>query len=762
MRWFGDWMDPELEELFHDDPSLQQTAQLLHAARPDAPPDVHFRNRLRAQLMQEAEHRPVRAPRRTRSVPRPLWMRLRAPHLAWGGAVLGAALIAASIFALVGQRVQDHLTPPTYNSPVSGQAFISPTEAILVSFSQPMDHASVESGLHIQPATQVTTMWNGNTLTITPVHHLTGNTPYTVTIAQPALVAASGARAAAPVQISFGTAPTPPAPSTAAVPALQPVVLGVATPGSTLLFSPDGLVVSTGATAAAPAPSASPAASPAASPVPTVSASPSLPAVVSPSATGGAAAVFNTLAFRQPPALPLVLGGRSSTAAFAPDGSALALAEPDGSGARIVISQPDGSQPRVLTRSDAAIVGLTWASPTTVEFATAGAVQSIDTAGNLKTLATPQGQPVAALAPGGSYAYLSPAASSPGSLLKVDDGSMRTLSGAGDTVTFSGDGATVAWVDASGSVPQIFSTSLAGDSTTAVSIADPGSGLAGLALSGDGSEIAYTETPAAESGGSPRLVVAQMPSGTPLATGPAASAAAFSPVDGSLALIVASASGLQVDSAQLPGSANTGESNAAATALQAFVGDQSRGDVTALRSLTGPAVDAVAATPTGLSRANIVTSLNEPDGSLAATVELIIDPSGSRASPLVADESLTLASAGAGAPYLVTALTVSSLHPLSSGPHVVHVTGSRSGSGSALLVSFDSDLDPATVPGAVTVTDAAGTVLNAVVTYDADTRTASIVLAGSPRGSLTVHVGTGLRDVNGQPLAGAFSATVRV
>ena len=46
MAWMGGWFDPELEELFRDDPELLETAQQVRAARPQAEPDPRFRNRL--------------------------------------------------------------------------------------------------------------------------------------------------------------------------------------------------------------------------------------------------------------------------------------------------------------------------------------------------------------------------------------------------------------------------------------------------------------------------------------------------------------------------------------------------------------------------------------------------------------------------------------------------------------------------------------------------------------------------------------------
>jgi hypothetical protein len=36
MSWMGGWFDPELEELFHDEPELLETAKQVRASRPSA------------------------------------------------------------------------------------------------------------------------------------------------------------------------------------------------------------------------------------------------------------------------------------------------------------------------------------------------------------------------------------------------------------------------------------------------------------------------------------------------------------------------------------------------------------------------------------------------------------------------------------------------------------------------------------------------------------------------------------------------------
>lgn len=774
MPWDGDRIDRELEGLFKEEPALQRTAQLLRASRPEPPVDVHFQRRLRAQLMQEAGARGASTRRRgqPRPVRAPFWLRLRATHFAWGGVALGAALTAATVLALVaGNRGQDHQQTVLATSPVSAQHLVSPTNTIVVAFNQPMNHAAVESGLRIQPATEVSTAWDGNQLVITPVHHLAGNTPYTVTIARTALVATSGARAAAPVQITFGTAPTPP-PTTGntAPPALSPTVLGDAGHGAPLLFAPDGGVVTTSpATGASPSPAPSPAATPSPSPAPSSKPTPtptpgtrlpSLPALLpTPTSSSNGAALVELPAR---PGTPLVVGPAATAAAFSPDGALLAAAAPSQQGGSdILLSTADGSNRSTLTHVNAPVTALAWTASGRVVFATSQSVQSVDRSGTVRTLASPASA-VTALSPDGTRAVLAPSSSAPAALLDLASGSASPLTGAGDgaPVAFSGDGSLIAWVDTSSTPSRLLTAPTSQLTASAVSLVDPGAALSAVALNQDGSQVAYSETP---SGGSGKLVVAALPTGTPLATGPAASALAFSNDGGALALLVPAAQGSQVQLAQLPGAAaNPGRlavPAAASQAVRSFLDAQVQGDGSALGLLSIPGLAVGQLTPTGLSRAVLVDAVAQPDGTVTAIAALLVDPTPQRATTLVADETMTLAPQNGS--FVVSALNASQLHPQSSGPHVVGITtGDRHGH-LTVAVTFDSDLAPSTVASGLALQQASGASLPASVAYDANTRTATITASQDPGGALSVVVNTALHDVNGAAPTATFVAPVR-
>jgi len=743
-------MDPELEDLFRDDPELRETARLLLAVRPDPEPDPYFRNRLRARLVTEAQ-RSLR-PRGLRS-----WLRIGPGYLAWGGATLGTVAIAATAVALFGTRVVDHQTVTAYST-IAARHSVSPSDVITVAFNQPMNHTAVEAGLHIEPATQVTTSWRGNELVITPLHHLAGNTPYTVTIAKPALVASSGATAAKQLQISFGTAPTPPpAPVTSPLPTLQLNDLGPVLGDSSLLFAPDGSVVSTAgyppATTSTPGPgaTAAPSGSPTSSPTGTAA-----PPSTSPSPAG---ATSSPALLHYASSAVTYLGPAATTAAFAPGGGSLAAVVSDANGgSKIVASQPDGTKPHVLLDSAAPIVALTWATGDRIVYATSSTIASVDLSGSRSLITTPSGN-VTELAPGGGFAYLAPSAGQPGLLLDVNTGATRALRGATSGVVFSGDGATIAWVSSASSQPAIVTEPVAQDAAASVSTQKPGASIGSLALNHNGTEIAYSLTPGS---GAAQLVVAQLPSGTPVATGPATSYATFSAKGDALAVLTQSAAGFEAELASITGSTPGTTPTipaAASSAVGAFVDAQARGDAQTLAALSSNGVAAAASTPSGLSRSYIVDTVVQSDGSVLASVELIVDPTATGAAR-VADETLTLSSSGAGQPYLVTALTITPLHHESLGPHVVNVGSTRSHTGFLVQISFDSDLNPLTVPGAFTVVTADGTQLTPTISYNPDTRTAVIALPAGTSGRLTVSVGSALRDVNGQPIASTFSTGV--
>lgn len=752
MAWFGGWIDPELEELFRDDPELLETAQLVHAARPQAEPDPRFRNRLRGQLLAEAA--------RGRGVRR--WWRLGPAHVAWGGAAVGAVLIGATVLTFLSSHPNDHTI--TAISDLTAQHSVNPNNVIQVRFNQPMDQAAVESGVHIQPATEVSFSWKGNNLVITPVHHLSGNTPYTVTIAQTAIRAASGVTAATPISIRFATAPTPP-PAPSAPPTLTPTVVGQAGTGGdglggSLLFAPDGSVVATDGVLppgpATPSPSASP------SPTPSPTATPE--GTVDNSDAGQLVDLPAT-------GTPAPLGPLASAAAFSPNGTYLAAAVDDGNGgSRIVVSLTDGSQRSRLIDSPTPVTALTWSSNDRIVFTDGTSIQAVDLSKQATTLYTVAagGGTITTLDPGGAYAYVSPASGSGGgSLLNIGSGTAAVLQGSTGDVAFSGDGSTMVWVDGSTSPTRLWMQQVSQNAPASVSVLDPSATIGDLTLNQDGDEAAYLMSNATS--GSTQLVVAQLPTGTPLAVEPSASnvtGLALSAGGDQIAFIASNGNGVAAsfEQATVPGSTATHAGPqippAANATLHAFVDAQVRDDLTTLATLSGPNADAADNTPQNLSRAYVISTYLQADGSVSASIELIVDPSAAHDNAEVASETLTLSTGVMGHGFVVSRLTATPLRDEASGPHIVQVNSGTQGGVTTLQVSFDSDLNPASVAGAVVVLSADGTQLSSTTVYDADSRTATVTISSAPAGLLTLEISTALDDVDGQALAHNFQTQV--
>jgi hypothetical protein len=756
MAWMGGWFDPELEDLFQGEPELLETAQRVRAARPRVEPDPRFQNRLRAQLVAEASRGAgARGVRR--------WWRLGPAHFAWGGAFVGAALITATVLTFVSNHPVETVTG---FSQLTAQHEVSPNQVITVAFNQPMNEKAVEAGVHIQPAVKVSYSWNNNSLVISPAYHLAANTPYVVSIAQTAIRSLSGASATAPINIVFGTAPTP-TPAPVAPPSLHPVVLGVNGAAGSLVFAPDGSsVVSTAGvlpasvtTSSSPSPSVA-AATPSASATPTpegvITQSPQVPGALVDYPAGGAPAQIGAQA--------------ASAAAFSPNSRYLAFAVDDGNGgSKIFASQSNGQQASKLADSATPVTALTWASNDTILYTDGTGIFSVDLSRarqNIYTLPAASGS-IAGLVPGGTYAYVLPAAGTSGSLLDWSTGAIQTLQGAATDVAFSGDGQTVAWIDASSSPSRLLTEAIGGQAApTMLPLPDQTATPSDVTLDQNGKEAAYLSTSTA---GVAELVIAQLPSGTPLAIASPtdASQLTLSPGGDQIAFVSNGAAGASIEEAPVPGASalHTGlqipaDAN---TTLQQFVqaqvGQNGQPDLQTLAALSTAGAGAASNTPQNLSRAYIINTYLRPDGSVVASIELIVDPNAAHTNARVASETLLLTQQAAGG-YAVSSAKTTQLRDESAGPHVVQVNSTTTGNVTTLQVSFDSDLDASTVAGAVSVVSESGATVPSTTVYNADTRTATITIANAPSGQLNVDIATSLADFDGVALAQAFTAQV--
>ena len=754
MSWMGGWFDPELEDLFHDEPELLETARTVRAARPRVEADPRFQNRLRAQLVAEASRgHSVRGVRR--------WWRLGPAHFAWGGAFVGAALITATVFTFVANHTVDQTV--TAYSQLTAQHSVSPNQVITVAFNQPMNEQVVELGVHIQPAIKVSFAWKNNDLVISPAHHLSANTPYTVTIVQTAIKAASGASAAAPINITFGTAPTPP-PGPVAPPTLNPAVLGSNGTGGSLFYSPDGSLLSTAglppqsATASPSASVTAAASTPSASPTPT----PEGATTQTPEVPGG------LIEFPRAGTPWQIEPSSPSAAGFSPNGKYLALALDDGNGgSRIITLRSDGTQRVRRIDSTTPVTALTWASNDQIIYTDGASIDSVGVSNGSNLLYTlPAGSgTITALAPGGDYAYVAPASGTGGSLLNITAKTDQVLQGAVSDVAFSGDGSTVAWIDQSAQPARLLTEAVVQGAPAVITTPGSTAGPSGVALDLKGDEVAYVST---DSSGVSELVVAQLPSGTPLAIDSPSNASqlTLSPAGDQIAFVSNNAGGASIEQAAVPGTTKgSGQQipDAANATLQHFVqaqvGHDGQPDVVTLAALSAAGVNAAEFTPEDLSRAYVISTYLA-QGGVVASVELIVDPNAGHTTARVASETLLLAPGPTGGYVVTSAALTSQLRDESAGPHVVQVSSTTAGSVTTLQVRFDSDLDANSIAAAISVLSTSGATLSSTATYNPDTRTATVTIVNAPAGTLTLEIATTLADFEGQTLANSFTTKV--
>ncbi|MFN2568303.1 MAG: Ig-like domain-containing protein [Candidatus Dormibacteria bacterium] len=770
-------LDPELEELFLDQPALADMASHLRASRPTARVDNGFRAQLRAQLMAEAEQR-----RRRRGRLR-LWTR---PHpLAWAGGGIAAAMAAAVALTLITSRPHDQSTFVTVSSAVNGQPAVS-ADVITVSFSRPMDARAVVAGLHIQPATAVLTSWRGNQLLIAPLHHLAPNTPYTVTVDERSARSASGETVRGGVRITFGTAPTPAA-TPGPVPGLPAPLLDIRNLGPVadagrVLFGPDGSLLATRGIAPTPdvpvpaTPSPTPSPSPDASPSPTASPSPAGtpgPPPSSPEATPTppAAPPTGSPAALRPLAPALVdlgagggvkrLGDPASAAAVSTDGRHLASVVPRGVGADIVVGRPDqAGATSVVARADNTGSDVAWSSPERIVYVSAGQIRSVDLRGAEETVApVAPGRPVK-LSPNGAFAFegASPGAPS-GTLVALATRGSRDLPGSHSVAAFSPDGRTVAWSYGEG----VAVSPTDRDEPVGVDLPSAYRGpVTDLAVSNDQSKVAFVtggSTPQSRS-----VVVLQVASGRTLAVGGRAAAPVFSAPGDRLGLVVADARGgltaatAPISAAPAAAVAPVTVPPAAESVLNRFLAAQVSGDAAAITRLSGGDQAIGRRTPRGLSRSNVVDAAIRGDGTEVAHVQLIVDPSAVRPASS-AEETITLAPGGDQG-YSVRSATVGPLRDQPPGPHITQVKAA-SRDASTVLVTFDSDLASASVARAISIRTTDGSPVASTTSYNPDTRTATVTVSNGAAHGLQLLVGSALTDIDGQTLAVPFTTLLR-
>lgn len=202
----------DLDEILAGEPDLEGTARRLREALCSPDPDPAYRARLHNLLVAERaraiDERRREQPRRRRHQ-RPWWEAfLFGPGAGWRLApALAVVLVVVLAATLVPHLLGLGTASITISSPVSGQNRADPAAPIVVSFSRPMDHASVAAAVQVTPATRYHTAWKGDDLVITPDNGLAPGVAYEVTVAADRARTSTGATPTRNLHLWFGTGP---------------------------------------------------------------------------------------------------------------------------------------------------------------------------------------------------------------------------------------------------------------------------------------------------------------------------------------------------------------------------------------------------------------------------------------------------------------------------------------------------------------------------------------------------------------------------
>ena len=755
--------DPELDELFSD-AADREVVELLSSARPATPPlDPHFRNYLRTQLMAEARKT---LPRRERA-PWFSW-RLPSPPLAMAAVAAGFLIVLGFEIALL-QRGGSQAPVAADIHLVNGKSNVATIEPIKIPFSGPVDKAAVEVQIQIEPATDYTTRWDGNTLVIVPRHPLAANTNYTVKLKpvatpQPNQPAPS---AQPQVVVHFVTAPPPTPPVVAPTYNSQNLVWSgdspITEPGAVgqASWTPDGEILVTRPVSTGQAQGAQGSAS----------ASGGQP---SSSATGTDIWLMSPKgSFLQ----KLASGGRYPAAA--PAGGLFAFWQMSGNRGTLRYGALDGSggDPVALATIDGAPDRApVWLGKDRVAYLDAGRLRVVDLHGAQVQLAStvnvsgslagsPDGTLIAAETLSGSSIY--------------DAGSGKVSKplpqgATGFSWSSSND---LAFVIEQPGNPQL--RLLAHDQTasTQVYAAPVNRSWTDLSWSPDGHAVLFASRPASAAPGEfsrTYLINADGQGGPVLFGGDGAEYAAprWSP-SGTMVLFSRADEGsgiskLWVANVTVQPSALDRAENSALAEVDTFMQARLKGDLTAAQAeldangLAKYQSGAMSlASPSGqhYARRYVVSVQLISAGKFLVGLRLVLADTANRETSYV-DEHLTVIAQGPK--FVIDDIVQAPAVQLGKGPTVVSVQVQANKPGPLVLVQFDSDLDPSTITSAsVFVRDDSGQVRSETPTYDRTTHLVTLSVKLKPGNTYRLVVTTSVTDINGHTVAQQFESPIQ-
>lgn len=650
----------------------------------------------------------------------------RVPVLGWSAMGAAAALASVLIVLRGGAGVETPIQAVVATPGIVDRVSADPGEGLTISFSQPMDPASVTAALRLTPATTVTTSWQGSTMTVSPLHGFAPNSAYVLTIDRTVAKTASGGSPASDVKVTFGTAPVAQAVAGARAPGPLPrTVLTAADNESEAVVTHDGSVLVAAA-------------------------------AHDPGKSGPSGLVRMTSAAEH------WLGVATPAIAVSRSGRSVAFLTGSGAGTQIAFADGTGATQRQVPAIVDPNTPLGWIGDEEVAFVSGGGLRAVNRAGQVRILMDSRldsGDSVV-LAPGGRYVYLAHGKEA-GVVIDLVTGRKHGLSGALGVPTFSADGSTVYWTESHNSALHLNSAPSGNGPTMSVRLPDLTlkDSVSDLSVSPDGSLLAYSVT---HPDGSAGLRLASLPTLVTLAishdgTGRSPN---WSPDARMFTVRATGGSGARIQAVHVPKEVIDGISAAAAVA-QSFANAQINGDADAQRTMA-PGV-LLPGLPERVTRANVIYVRSTGKGTATATIRLSVDPTASNPVYRQTTETLELEVPDTNAVPKVSSVSLGRFGPAPGGPQLTRVD-TRSAPGAALL-TFDSDLNPLTVPGAVAMLSADGSDVAVTASYDTTTRSVRVQPAASvPKesGAATVMVTSALRDVAGNPMAVQLALPVQL
>ncbi|MHB1640829.1 MAG: TolB family protein [Candidatus Dormibacteria bacterium] len=647
------------------------------------------------------------------------------------GAGLGLAGLAMVALVLLSVIVPGRAQAVTVRASVQGNPRVPVTQAIQLSFNQPMQETQVAKGLSISPAVTFQAKWpDPTTLVIAPRHQLVPNVSYVVTIARQDARAQDGAMPLSKVVIPFGTEPLN-ATASGYPPSLVTVdQLATAQGAQGLEYSPNGELL--------------------------------------PTLSGPAAGAVYQIG-----ASPSVIASGATNPVASPDSQQLAFWSVAASGTATLDVAPlaGGGQPTTLAASSAANPEAAWLNDSSLLYADQGQLQEVNLDG--------QTNPVFSwlkLGPNQSFsvepavhALFARPAGLP-TVYNLASGSSSTIPGLQGNPQWSPTGGQMAYVGSAGGVASIYLAGTYGSQPRQLLVAPAGVSLTGLRYSPDGQYLAYQATSPRQGTQAGAVDIATGASAL-LSTRAGLSHLAWSPFGNALAALQQLGSGQQaVVTMELSSPPGTSSSSGRAGRALDLASNLAQLQITDSPTAAGEIAQLLAPhtvipsstlLPGPFDRFYAVSSTPTSAGGTTyqVAIELVTDATATQPATAL-QEQVTVAMGGA-TPQ-ISGITLGSVTALPVGPLVVSANAQASQSaGATFSLQFNSDLNPLSVSSqSISLQDSGQPVSGLQISYQAATRTVVVITGPLSQGPLVLTVQAPLSDVNHVQMAVPYTLSL--